>query len=76
MAKRKAETAIEFVKENLDHYDTFGMRTDRDLVTMGKVADKIVWLWKWKLITDQEKDEFCDKATEIFEKGIIPKWII
>ena len=31
------------------------------------VTDKIVWCWKWKKITEQQKNELCDRMVEVMK---------
>ena len=31
-------------------------------------CDTITWLWKWKKITEEEKDILCDRAIEILNR--------
>ena len=31
------------------------------------VTDKIVWCWKWKKITEQQKNELCDRMVEVLK---------
>lgn len=31
------------------------------------VTDKIVWCWRWKKITEQQKNELCDRMVEVMK---------
>lgn len=65
--KRKAFASIKFVTDGLARYERFGMRYPGDQATMFKICDRIEWLWKWKLISDEEKNNYCDRAIAIME---------
>lgn len=54
----------DWIIRTLTWSETHGVRSWQE---MDRVCDTICWLWKWKHITDEEKDEFCDRATAILE---------
>ncbi len=36
-------------------------------VPMSKISDYITWAWKFRKISEREKDNFCDRMIEIFK---------
>ena len=32
------------------------------------ICDRISWCWKWRKITETEKDDFCDRIIYIMEE--------
>lgn len=55
-----------WIRNTLARYENSGVTNWRE---MDRIADTICWLWKFRHITKEEKDEMCDKATAIFERG-------
>lgn len=31
------------------------------------ICDRIDWCWKWKKITEKEKDSFCERIVKVME---------
>jgi len=31
------------------------------------ICDRIAWCWKWKKITEKEKDNFCERIVKVME---------
>lgn len=38
--------------------------------SLESLADYIDWAWKWRKITEQEKNEVCDRIIALFEREI------
>jgi len=36
--------------------------------SLSSIADYIDWAWKWRKITEVQKDEVCDRIIALFEK--------
>ena len=36
--------------------------------SIDSLCDYIAWAWKWKKITEAQKDEVCDRACAILER--------
>lgn len=36
--------------------------------SLSSLADYIDWAWKWRKISEKEKDEVCDRIIALFEK--------
>lgn len=32
---------------------------------LSKISDKISWCWKWKKITEKQKNDLCDRFLEV-----------
>lgn len=37
--------------------------------TLSNIADYIDWAYRWKKITEKEKDIACDRMVALFERG-------
>ena len=38
--------------------------------SLDSVANYIDWAWKWRKITEAEKDEVCDRVCALYDKDI------
>ena len=36
---------------------------------MSWISDRINWCWTWRKITEEQKDEFCNRAIDLFNAG-------
>lgn len=34
------------------------------------ICDRVSWCWKWKKISEWDKDDFCDRIIRIMEDGL------
>lgn len=39
--------------------------------TLDSIADYIDWAWKWRKLTEKEKDEVCDRICALLEEELI-----
>lgn len=66
------------MKTNQDYYkeldialQSYEFHKPYHTMKIDRVADKIVWCWKWKKITKEQMEELSDRATKVFEEGVI-----
>lgn len=38
--------------------------------TLDKIADYIDWAWKFRKITERQKDEVCERIITLFEREV------
>ena len=55
------------IDKALQSYEFFRPYHNRSLEW---ICDRIDWCWKWKKISEQEKDELCNRAIAVLERGI------
>ena len=55
------------IDKALQSYEFFRPYHDRSLEW---ICARIDWCWKWKKISEQEKDELCNRAIAVLERGI------
>ena len=63
MKKRDWYTEL---KTRLNRIWKSGVLTPANVNELSMICDKISWCWKWKHITDTQKDELCQYATELW----------
>lgn len=51
--------------DTIERYENFKY-VDREL-SISWCCDSIVWLWKWRKITEEEKDSLCNRMISIME---------
>ena len=39
--------------------------------SIDSICDYIAWAWKWRKLTEAQKDEVCDRVCALYEKGVI-----
>ena len=59
----KYETQIE---KAISEYENYPYRTH----SMDWIINRIDWCWKWRKISTQKKDEFCNRVITILENGV------
>lgn len=37
--------------------------------SLSDIADYIDWAWRWRKITEAQKDNVCNRICELFERG-------
>lgn len=60
------------MKQKRNWYRELSSRLDavkisRNNVELSNICNKIAWCWKWKRISDVEKDKLCEYAIECWE---------
>ena len=57
-------TAFEKINKQLKRYEQGGYKE----WSLDKIADYIDWAWKWKKITEKEKDDVVERICILYEK--------
>ena len=58
-------TAYEKIDKWLKEHETKPYQTK----SLDSIADYIEWAWKFRKITEEEKNEVVDRIIELFERG-------
>lgn len=60
---KKKRNYFEELSKALDRLNTDWQKS----VYLWQISDKIVWCWKWRKITNEEKDILCDRVTKLYK---------
>ena len=54
---------IDNALQSYEYYKPYHLRS------LEWICNRIDWCWKWKKITEQEKDELCNRVIVVLERG-------
>lgn len=43
-----------------------GAEISPDILTLSRIADRVEWCWKWRLITEEQMKDLCSRVTDLF----------